>query len=265
MSVQQLMNNLLEYVVEQSKSVNPAAYNLRQSDGFKKYKADLTDLPGIECDVEVAGDHLWLQVQRLREKAAPQVTDPLLRQFVVVSQDPAGSPPKAREAALAHRHATDITEQGQENADLTNTVRRAAVAAALESLLPLWQDWSIGERPRRRTMALYGDLFALKFRLEAEESRKPWELVWGIGIAAWSLPAAKDKADAKGTDFVYPLLTQAVELSLDQQSHALSIRPRAAEPRLEFDAFSALHVAGVVEVERAAKQLLASRPLNYRP
>ncbi|MFZ5557227.1 MAG: AAA domain-containing protein [Pseudomonadota bacterium] len=126
------------------------------------------------------------------------------------------------------------------------------MARAIEAYSIVWQSWAEGERPRRKTIALYGDLFALKQQLEFEETAKPQELVWGIGVSAWKLPF-----DRESFGFEYPLLTQAVEISIDEKSMAIEVRPRATNTRLEFDAFVACQVSGAAEVERIAREHLA--------
>jgi len=59
-SVAGLLSNLLDYVVEQSKETNPAAYKLEGSKDFIRYRPSLSGLPGIEFDKSVAGDHVWM-------------------------------------------------------------------------------------------------------------------------------------------------------------------------------------------------------------
>jgi hypothetical protein len=117
---------------------------------------------------------------------------------------------------------------------------------ALESYALSWKPWAAVERERRKTIALYGDLFALMHQMEAEQTNKPQELVWGIGISTWRLGYEKG-----AFSFEYPLLTQAIEVSLDDKTMAIELRPRATETRIEFDALTACHVEGAIEVEKA--------------
>jgi hypothetical protein len=49
---------LLDYIKEQAKQVNPAAYRLASSKGFQRQRNDVAGLPGIEFDIKVAGDHV---------------------------------------------------------------------------------------------------------------------------------------------------------------------------------------------------------------
>ncbi|MGO8720564.1 MAG: AAA domain-containing protein [Acidobacteriaceae bacterium] len=117
---------------------------------------------------------------------------------------------------------------------------------ALESYTLAWKSWASNERERRKTIALYGDLFTLMHQMEAEQTNKPQELVWGIGISSWLL------AHEKGAfSFEYPLLTQAIEISLDDKSMAIELRPRATDTQVEFDAITTCHVEGAIEVEKA--------------
>src|SRR5208282_4402291 len=135
-----------------------------------------------------------------------------------------------------------------------------ALEKALEEYRALWQSWAEGERPRRRTIALYGDIFALKQQLEAEETARPQEFVWGIGIATWML-----KFEGQSFPFEYPLLTQAVEISLDEKTLALELRPRSTDTRVELDAFIACQVTGAADIEKTAKEHLIrnrERPVN---
>jgi hypothetical protein len=95
------------------------------------------------------------------------------------------------EAHLQHWLSTASKGRSQaERRDLEMRGRSAASRAVAE-YGQLWNAWAIGEKPRRKTMRLYGDLFAIKHALEAEETAKPVELVWGIGITTWILEFLK--------------------------------------------------------------------------
>lgn len=132
---------------------------------------------------------------------------------------------------------------------------------ALESYTLSWKSWAASERERRKTITLYGDLFALMHQLEAEQTNKPQDLVWGIGISTWRLAYENTTFS-----FDYPLLTQAVEISIDDKTMAIELRPRATETRIEFDALTACHVEGAIEVEKAVIAHLnrhKDRPAGY--
>jgi len=56
--------------------------------------------------------------------------------------------------------------------------------------------------------------------------------------------------------FEYPLLTQAVEISIEEKSMALEVRPRSTDTRVEMDAFVACSLPGAATVELAIKEHL---------
>jgi very-short-patch-repair endonuclease len=253
-----LLSRLLDYIVEQSKEVDPRAYVLTGDSDFRRFPKDLAGLPGVELDRKVEGDHIWLQVKRL-EAAAPPAPDEQARPYITYSSDPNGGPPSINETALKHRHATESRSMSAEAAAVSDQNRRNSTARSLAEYARLWQSWAAGEKPRRQTISLYGDLFMLKGRLEGDESSSPSELVWGMGVTAWKFRSAlSDDDTTRNTtiDYQYPLLTQVVEIDLDAKTHTILIRPRAVPPRLEFDAFGACQVMGAAEVEREAKTLL---------
>ena len=66
----------------------------------------------------------------------------------------------------------------------------------------------------------------------------------GIGLAVWDLPDGK---------LTYPLISKLVELSIDEQTHAIEVRPRSLDPRVELDVYTSLDNLGVAEVARAGK------------
>jgi len=250
-SPRDLLTKLFQYIGEQLKDIDPRAFHLSRTKDFLRHPADLAGLPGVEFDIRSEGDHTWLRIPRL-EAGQPPVVTAEFRPMISVSQNPNGTAPSLNEAALQQRvmelisHSTSANHAGLE-ANL-----RASAASALQEYTGIWKAWAEGEKPRRKTITLYGDLFALKQQMEAEETAKPTELVWGVGIATWQL-----SYEGRAFAFQYPLLTQASEISLDQRSMALEIRPRATDTRVELDAFVACSVVGVAEVEKTARDYLS--------
>jgi very-short-patch-repair endonuclease len=263
-----LLARLLDYVVEQSKTIDPRAFSLTgNTSDFRCFPGDLFAMPGVNFDLKVQGDHIWLQVHRLEAKSAPKIADEALRSFIAVSNDPHGQLPTLNETAMQHERVVESGSVGEERATALDEDRRKKVAEILMQYIPLWQAWAEGEKPRRKSIALYGDLFALKGRLETEETARPSELVWGIGVSAWQFVGqlTDNGGGSIKVDFQYPLITQAVEIDLDRQSHTLSVRPRAVPPHLEFDAFGACQVTGAATVERQAKEIMvgeAEHPIS---
>lgn len=256
----QLMSGLLDYLVEQAKDIDPAAFTLSKATEFKKTYADLEALPWIDFNVDTDGEPIWLRVHRLEAARAPALPEPELAPFLVIGDDPAARPPALKETALASARNKDAGIVGEEVAEQRDEQRRARVGRLLQVYTQHWNDWALRERPRRQVMTLYADLFALKTRLESEEAVRPTELVWGMGVSSWRITATNQTGSPVSADFHYPLITQAVELEIDSASHAIAVRPRQVEPRLEFDAFAACAVPGIGDVERAARTLLRERP-----
>jgi hypothetical protein len=264
MSAHKLLTKLLDYVLEQDKEIDPRGFRLAGSTGFVKGKTDLQGLPGVDFDIRVEGDHTWLRVQRLEAHSSPALPDEKLYELIIVDSEPTGDPPRIDEAIVKHKLSTASAGKSREEIKAAEDRVRAALQRSLTEYTPLWSAWAAGEKLRRKTISLYGDLFAIKHQLESEETAKPLELVWGIGVAAWHL--SYDARPGKtNVDFQYPLLTQAVELSLDEASLDIEVRPRSIDPRLEFDAFAACQLASAADVEKAAKEALtksADRPVS---
>jgi very-short-patch-repair endonuclease len=241
---------LLDYIKEQAKQINPAAYRLANAKGFQRQRGDIAGLPGVEFDIKVAGDHVWLRVPRLVAEPPPP-PQPAWKALLRFSSDPNGPPPSMDDAALARQINQRVQAARARNEQIdvaqVEAQAKAAAAEALSAYSSLWTRWATGERPRRRTIALYGDFFTLLHQMEAEQTSKPQELIWGIGVSSWLL-----KTEKETIAFEYPLLTQAMELSIDDRSMAIEIRPRSTETQVELDAFIACQVAGTIEVERSA-------------
>jgi very-short-patch-repair endonuclease len=247
-----LLSNLLGYIEEQAKEVDPTSFRLSAHRGLMYGRTDLHGLPGVEFDIKVEGDHIWLRVARLIAHPAPALPDSKLRRVIQASEHPDAEPPTIDEAALKTSLTRTVAGQTGDQRALSLARERAAVEQALREYTRVWEAWAFTERPRRRTIALYGELFATKHQLESEETAKPVEFVWGIGITSWLL-------DVQGQQhpFDYPLLTQQLEIALDAKTMTIELRPRATDTRFEADAFVACHIAGAADVDRNARDRLS--------
>lgn len=252
----QLMSGLLDYLVEQAKDIDPAAFTLAKLTEFRKTWTDLATLPWVDFNVAGETDAAWLRVHRLEATRAPALSEPELAPYLAISDDPAAAAPALREAALAGARDQDALVVEEDEASQRDTERRARAGRLLQAYLPAWRDWAAREKPRRQVIALYADLFALKTRLESQEAVRPLELVWGMGVSSWRIPATGRTGAPASVEFHYPLITQALEIEIDDASHAITLGPREVDARLELDAFAACGVAGIGEVEAAARRLL---------
>lgn len=256
MNPRDLLTRLLDYIEEQAKDIDPRAFRLANAKGFLKRRADLAGLPGVEFDLNVAGDHLWLRVQRL-QASKPPALDEKAKGLIRVSDDPNGAKPFIDESALTARLAPAAANKTPQESAEFEPPDLAVLEQALAQYTPLWEAWAEGEKPRRRSIDLYGELFATKHQLEAEETANPAELVWGVGVATWQLKWQASSDTISMVDFEYPLLTQQMEVGLDESTMALYLRPRATDTRYEGDAFAACLRRSAAEVERAACEQLA--------
>lgn len=256
MNPPQLLTKLLDYVLEQAKDINPRGFSLSGHQGFKKAKSDLQGLPGVDFDIKIEGDHTWLRVARLEALPPPALADEKLKGLITIDPEPTGKPPRIDEAVFKRRLAAASAGRPLDEMRADESRARANLQRALVEYTPLWSAWAEGEKLRRKTIGLYGDLFAIKHQLDSEETAKPHELVWGIGVSAWKL-GYEERAGKSVIEFQYPLLTQAVEVSLDEQTLAIELRPRSVDPRFEFDAFAACQLESTADVEKAAKEALA--------
>lgn len=248
-----LLARLLDYIEEQAREIDPRAFRLSNTNGFLKLRTDLAGLPGVEFDISVEGDHFWLRVHRL-EAHKPPVLDERYTALIRISDNPAGAEPFIDEVAFKAHLLPAAEGRTAEEIEALERQHREPLEEALASYAALWRAWSEGEKPRRQTIDLYGALFAIKHQLEAEETARPTELVWGIGIATWQLTWQESQNKVSRVDFEYPLLTQQMEVGIDEATMALCLRPRATDTRYEGDAFASCLGRVAVEVERAARQ-----------
>jgi len=258
-----LLTKLLDYVLEQSKDINPRGFRLTGTNGFLRTRGDLAGLPGVDLDVKVEGDHIWLRVARL-EAHSPPVVPLEAKDIFVVDTDPAGMPPRNDETALKRLLTERANGKPEPQAQQLMERDCAAFEKALAEYTSLWLAWAEGEKPRRKSISLYGELFTLKQQVELEDTANPQELVCGIGVASWKLQF-DERTSTTAFDYQYPILTQTLELAIDDQTLAIEVRPRALATRIAFDAFAACQLMSAAAVERIVKEELAKsneRPLN---
>lgn len=234
-SARDLLGNLLDYIGEQAKNAKAEPCFLPDSPGLKFDHLSFAGLPGIASNLVSDGYAVWLRIERLEAYPAPALPA-LLMPVVSVSDNPAGQPPALDESAvLAHLAANPDVDPGE---------HRLALAAALDAYAEAWWTWAAHEKPRRAVIDIYSDLFALKHQIEAEETARPQELVWGIGVASWDL-----KTDEAAVLFEYPVLTQAMEISLEETTMAIEVRPRDVPARVDLGPLIAASVVGAAGVE----------------
>ncbi len=153
------MSGLLDYLVEQAKDIDPAAFTLPKATEFEKTYADLETLPWIDFNVDTDGDPIWLRVHRLEAMAAPSLSEPDLAPYLAIADDPEGRPPALKEAALESARNEDTRIVGEDEAGLRDEQCRARVGHLLAIYTQHWTDWAARERD------VYLELFGRGYRV----------------------------------------------------------------------------------------------------
>ncbi len=234
------LKSLIDYVEATERDRLSVAWDVADHRGFRRFRADAIKLPGVHLDVLDGDDHRWMTVERLVRCPPPPIDDAELKIWADVGTDPNQVPAlkdEAQNAAVKSSFDAPISGDGPHTMRLIDHPRREELVAALGAYIrERWNPWALEERPRRSSIELYNALFALRQQLDGA-GEQPVELVWGIGIARWRQAAG---------DLRYPLLIAAVELALDEVSHAIQIRPRSeAPPGIETDALDLLQADGL--------------------
>lgn len=108
METRNLLTQLLDYVLEQEKDIDPRGFKLQGYKDFIKTPPDLQGLPGVDFDLKAEGDHVWLRVARIEAMAPPTMADTAAVGLLSISADPSGQPPLVNEAALQSRVTAEI-------------------------------------------------------------------------------------------------------------------------------------------------------------
>jgi hypothetical protein len=124
----ELLTRLLDYIAEQARDIDPGSFRLANAKGFLKRHRDLAGLPGVEFDVDIEGDHLWLRVQRL-QAGKPPAADAQIAGLLRIGEDPFGAKPAIDEAALRARLAPTLAGRSEEERAQIEARARAALVA----------------------------------------------------------------------------------------------------------------------------------------
>lgn len=240
--------DLLTYIEQVEKLKSKPAFSV-PTEYFAAHQHELRGLPELKFNLQVDGDDIWLRVPRLREISAPEV-DETLKPWIVLSKNPEKLPELKTECVIFQDKREVSREQLKDHPEI-NTL----FDWYLENQ---WEPWAAAERPRRKTIARYNQLFALQQAISSEGAETPIELVWGIGYASW-------KMDGFGTPVKHPLLVQSCEITLNEKSFDLEIRPREVEPRLEADCYAEMGLAGVRALDAFWKSTLATGAHRVNP
>jgi very-short-patch-repair endonuclease len=259
---------LLDYVEQVVRLDERVAFRLseyRLPDGttFAIGEADTRDLPGVHHDVREDEGPVWLEVTRLARREPP-APPPQIAAWIILSADPARRPEVRsqrmvtvtaveRDAALAKGEVRpdDVMEAPKRRDELPDapprydlTLRledRPEVAAALESwIVGPWAAWAVEELPRRRTIALYQQLYKVFQIVEVGGTESPIEVLWGVGVVHW-------QKDGRLVD--RPLLEIRIDLELDDTRGGLiRVRPTSADAAFDLKPYEELGCSGLPQL-----------------
>ncbi len=259
---------LIEFAKQTALLKKTPLQNLSQHKDFTRIEERIKGLPGITFNGQEAElDEVWLHLERLHESRPPAPESKLLALWIDLPQAPTKEPTLkthvVRQALIevgaltveAHAEHGAETERGKEKVEpiviaLDEFPDQEILKAQLKSYLEVvWRPWAEREKEVRKSIALYSELFMLSQKMQGNLVDSQLEFVWGVGIAIWGLP--------NGT-LTYPLLTQLVEISLNEKTMALEIRPRSSEPRLEVDIYASMDNPGVAKLVDTSKKFFES-------
>jgi very-short-patch-repair endonuclease len=242
------MLDLIDYVIAVEKDKLKLVTDFAEHRALHYSHEELDGLPGITFNRSMGEDVAFLSVERLNRRPPPEPTDPALKPWLLVADDPGRQPMLRLRLSAAECKAASIEDDTDAGLDFEEFAEAEAVRSALARYVAgPWTSWVTGEVPRRKTMAVYASLFALRQSLATPDG-PPQELVCGLGYAALA---------RGGKRLRYPLLTIPLDIELDQVSHVIALVPRA-EGRIgiEADQPDALGLSQVDSWRRHAKSVI---------
>jgi len=262
---------LIEYAQKSAAMTGKPTTNV-SSHFFCRHENGISKLPGIHLNVstEDSGDELWLVVNRLHEQKPPEVTSILLQAWIDLTNNPAKEPvlktyienQKLVELGLMPSPRSYVENNESKPFDSKGLIYLNAYELSddVETQLDIyiknrWLPWSIEEKVRRES-SLYKALFTLKQQLEGSIIESQLELVWGTGIVVWKMG---------DISVSYPLVTRLVEISFNEMTMDIEIRPRDVDARLELEIYSSADNQGVTDLERISKEYFSHANQTFSP
>ena len=240
--------DLLNYIEQVEKLKTKPAFSV-PTEFFVAYQHELKGLPELQFNLQVEGDDVWLRLPRLQEIGAPE-PDEVLRPWVTLPKSPEKTPELKGEIIILEAKREVARERIEDHPEV-----RELFDWYVEYQ---WEPWAAAERPRRKTIARYNQLFSLQQAISSEGADTPLELAWGIGYASW-------KKEGFATPLKYPLLVQPCEVTLNEKTFDLEVRPRDVEPRLEADCYAEMELPGVRQLEAFWRSALATGANRVNP
>lgn len=244
----ELVLDLLNYIEQVEKLKHKPAFTV-PTDYFIAHQHELRGLPELQFNLQVDNDDVWLRLPRLQEIAPPEPAEEL-KPWVGVSKSP-DKKPELKNELVVIENKQEVSRELLKNRSDVQVLFHAYLSEA-------WTPWSTAEAPRRKTIAYYNKLFALQQAISTDGAETPLELVWGVGYAAW-------KHEASAMPLRHPLIIQSCEVTLNEKTFDLEVRPRDVEARLEADCFSEMELPGVKQLEAFWKSFLGNSDNRPNP
>jgi len=241
-------------------------YRSRAHSSLVYFEHELRDREGILLNLQQADGPTWLKIHRLAPHDPPPPGGNIM-DWLDVSRDPK-VPPKITEVRLVTMPRTDanrLVECGiVDRADVmvppSNDPQMADVRLRLDRQPELkelvaqytgdtWPAWAEKELIRRETIAIYNKFFEVYQTIENAGAESPTEVLVAVGVVLW-------RVDDKRVQ--HPLIELPVEIQLDQDSHAILVRPRDIEPQVYLKPFAELNNPFVEPVRQFANAYFES-------
>lgn len=258
---------LIEFAKQTALLKKTPLQNFSQHKDFTRTEERIKGLPGVTFNCqETEFDEVWLRLDRLHETHPPVPDSKLLNLWIDLPRAPNKEPSLKTHAvrqslidigALVVSPVESFAE-GELARDKVESIvislddfqDSELLKGQLKSYIEVvWRPWAEREKEIRKSIALYSELFMLSQKMQGNLVDSQLELVWGVGVALWTLPSGA---------LAYPLLTQLVEISLNETTMALEIRPRSSEPRLEVDIYASMDNPGVAKLVETSKRFFES-------
>jgi very-short-patch-repair endonuclease len=240
--------SLLDYIEQVEKLKAKPAFTV-PSEYFTAYQHELAELPELQFNLQADGDDVWLRLPRLREIAPPEL-DETLKPWVILPKTPEKQPELRGQIELV------------ENKVIVGHRELASHPEVKEYfdwyVEYQWNPWAEAEKPRRKVISQYQKLHSLQQAISTDGAETPLELAWGIGNAIWKRAGAS-------SNIKHPLLVQVCEVTLNENTLDLEVRPRDIAPKLELDCYAALEIPGVPQLEAFWKSFLVTSAQRVNP
>ncbi len=261
--------NLLGYAEALLKAGERTITDLAKDAVIAFHETDIVGLEGVSVpsDESIGG---WLKIARLQEVQAPTPDDHEYLEWLIPAkpgQDPFAPPSlePVRLIKVTPEEASDLVEAGLAMADDVMPSRAEAKETwQVDVLLKLanltefatafdkwvagpWADWERAERPRRKSIRFYNQLFEIQQRSLSMGEDAPVEMIFGVGLARWL--NGKTQINA-------PLIEASVELELETNTGAITVMPQVQAPRLMLQPFDDLALPAVGRLQKEAGEKL---------